>query len=59
MLTGDSLAYAAKADAAGSAASVRIWPGMVHVFEWYCHVLPAGRRALAEMATFMKRAAGL
>lgn len=54
VLMGDSLAYAAKAEAAGSPATVRIWPGMIHVFEWYCHLLPAARRALAEMAAFLK-----
>ncbi len=53
VLLDDSLSYGAKAEAAGSPASVRVWPGMIHVFEWWCHLLPSSRRALMEMATFL------
>jgi len=53
VLLDDSRAYAEKARAAGSQATLAVQPGMTHVFQWWCHVLPEGRKNLAEVAAFL------
>jgi acetyl esterase/lipase len=58
VLLDDTLRFAERARAAGVAVEAKVWPGMIHVFEGYCHVLEEGRRSLDEIATFLGAHAG-
>ena len=53
VLVDDTLRFAERARAAGVRVAAKVWPGMIHVFEGFCHVLPEGRRSLAEIAAFL------
>ncbi len=67
MLFDDSQRYANKARAQGSPITLQVWPGMVHVWQMFQHVLPEARQSIDEVAAFlsansssarMKKAAG-
>lgn len=53
VLVDDATLYAEKAKAAGSPAKLVVRPGMTHVFQWWCHVLPEARQNLQEIAAFL------
>jgi len=53
VLACDSEGYAERARAAGSPVRLAVRPGMTHVFQWWCHLLPEGRRNLGEIAAFL------
>lgn len=55
VLLDDTLRFAEKARAAGVAVATRVWPGSPHVAEWWHHILPEGRRSLAEIGAFLRR----
>jgi epsilon-lactone hydrolase len=52
MLRDDSVRVAEKARADGIPVTLKIWPGMVHVF--HIRGLPESREAIAEIADFMR-----
>lgn len=53
MLLDDSRRYVNKAVSQGSPATLQLWPGMVHVFQMYWHMLPEAGEALDEAARFI------
>lgn len=55
MLLDDARRYVNKARSAGSPVELQTWPGMVHVFQMYAHLLPDAEEALDEAAKFMCR----
>lgn len=54
VLQDDARVYVEKAKAAGSPATLAVQPGMTHVFQWWCHILPEGARNLDEIAAFLR-----
>ncbi|HKY94255.1 MAG TPA: alpha/beta hydrolase [Kiloniellales bacterium] len=54
VLLDDAKAYAERATAAGSPVRLAVRPGMPHVFQWWCHLLPEARANLAEIAAFLR-----
>lgn len=48
----DSLNFAAKARAAGVAAQVEVWDGMIHVFQQFTTELPQARQAIESIGRF-------
>lgn len=54
MLYSDAQLYVAKAQAAGSPASLQSWTNMPHVFQIFDDVLPEAHHALDEAAAFLK-----
>lgn len=54
VLLDDTLRFAERARAAGVLVETKVWPEMIHVFEGFCHMLPEGRRSLAELAAFLR-----
>ncbi|MDX1404127.1 MAG: alpha/beta hydrolase [Woeseiaceae bacterium] len=53
MLLDDSLRYVNKARAQGSPVRLQLWPGMVHVWQMFQHVLPEARESIDEAAAFI------
>lgn len=51
----DSVDYARRACAAGSMATVSVWPQMIHVFQMFTTDLPEARAAIAEIAGFIRQ----
>lgn len=51
----DSVLFAERARAAGVAAELQDWDGMVHVFQQFPAELPQASAALAEAAAFLRR----
>jgi len=54
VLIEDTRKFAARARAAGVQVEAKVWPEMIHVFEGFCHMLPEGRRSLAEIGAFLR-----
>jgi monoterpene epsilon-lactone hydrolase len=54
VLLDDGRLWVEKAKAAGSPATLAVQPGMTHVFQWWCHILPEARRNLVEIADFLR-----
>jgi epsilon-lactone hydrolase len=54
LLLDDTLQFADKARAAGVDVTLRVWPGLWHVFHTFVS-LPEARRALDEIGTFVRR----
>ncbi|MCU1281685.1 MAG: hydrolase or acyltransferase, alpha/beta fold family [bacterium] len=54
LLLDDTLAFAAKARAAGVDVTLDVWPGLWHVFHAFVS-LPEARRALDQIAAFARR----
>lgn len=54
VLLDDTLRFAAKAKAAGSPVTTRVWPEMVHGFEFFCHMLPEARASLEAIAAHLR-----
>ena len=52
VLLDDSLRVAEKASSAGVLVELKVWPGMIHVFQALAAVLPDSRRALREIGEF-------
>lgn len=55
VLCDEGVRYVNKARAAGSAAEVQAWPGMVHVWPIFGSDLPEADEALAQIAEFVAR----
>ena len=53
MLFDDAVRYVNKARSQGSPVTLQIWPGMVHVWQMFQHVLPEARQAIDEVAAFV------
>jgi acetyl esterase/lipase len=53
MLLDDARRYVNKATSQGSPAELQTWPGMVHVFQMFSHVLPESTEALENVARFV------
>ena len=53
VLVDDGRLWVEKAQKAGTLAKLAVQPGMTHVFQWWCHILPEGRRSLEEIAAFL------
>lgn len=58
ILLDDSLRVHERATAAGVDASLRVWPGMPHVFQAFGRFIPEGRDALEDVAAFVDRVTG-
>ena len=58
ILLDDSTRFAASAEAAGVDVSVRVWPGMFHVWHMVAPVMPESRRAINEFARWGMRVLG-
>ena len=54
MLFDDSVRYVNKARSHGSPVTLQIWPGMVHVWQMFQHVLPEAGLAIDEVAAFVQ-----
>jgi epsilon-lactone hydrolase len=54
ILLSDSERFAAKAQAMGVDVSLKIWPGMWHVWHAFYAVVPEAKRAIEELAEFVK-----
>lgn len=54
MLIDDAKRYVNKAVEQGSPVELQTWPGMVHVFQMFWHVLPEANEALKNAAKFIK-----
>ncbi len=57
MLIDDARRYVNKAVSQGSPAELQTWPGMVHVFQMFSHILPESTEALENVAHFVARQA--
>jgi monoterpene epsilon-lactone hydrolase len=53
VLLDDSRRIVANARQAGVEATLRIWPGLPHVWQFFATILPEGRAALREAAAFV------
>ncbi len=53
MLLDDSIRYVNKARSQGSPVTLQVWPGMVHVWQMFQHVLPEARFSIDEVAAFV------
>lgn len=54
VLLSDSTRVAAKAREAGVDVTLRVWPGMWHVWHFFLHRVPESRQAVLEMAAFLE-----
>jgi acetyl esterase/lipase len=55
ILLSDATDFVARAQAAGVAAEVVVWPGMWHVFQIHAPALPEARRSVEQIGDFMRR----
>lgn len=55
ILLDDARRVAEKARQAGTAAELKIWPRMIHVFQAMAFMLPEARRAIREIGAFVER----
>lgn len=55
ILLDDSRRAAEKAKKAGVNAEITIWPGMIHVFQYFAPFLKEARKAIDEIGMFVKR----
>ena len=51
----DARAIERHAAAAGVAVRMDVWPGMVHVWQLFASLLEEGRRAIEELASFIRQ----
>ncbi|WP_158924606.1 alpha/beta hydrolase [Acidisphaera sp. S103] len=56
VLLDDSRRVVEKARLAGVDATLRVWPGLPHVWQFFATILPEGRAALREAAAFVREA---
>ncbi|MEV0646194.1 alpha/beta hydrolase [Phytomonospora sp. NPDC050363] len=54
-LLDDSTALARRAEEAGVAVDLRVWPDMIHYWHLFGSFLPEGRRAVEAIAAFVRR----
>ncbi len=54
ILLDDSLRFGEKASAAGVQVSIVVWPEMFHVFQLFTPFLPEARRAVEQIAAFIR-----
>ena len=54
VLLSDSTRFAEKLEAAGVAATLKIWPKVPHVFPAFAARIPEGKTAISDMAAFLK-----
>jgi epsilon-lactone hydrolase len=55
VLLDDSVALADRARTAGVAATLEIWPDMIHVWHWFFPMLDEGRKAIAGIGDFVRQ----
>jgi monoterpene epsilon-lactone hydrolase len=53
VLLDEAVEFAKRAEAAGVDATIEVAPDMIHVWHAFADLLPEGREALAELATFL------
>jgi monoterpene epsilon-lactone hydrolase len=53
LLVDDARRYVNKARSQGTPAELQVWPGMVHVFQMFGHVVPEANEALDKAADFI------
>ena len=53
MLIDDARRWVNKARSQGTDAHLETWPGMMHVWQIFAHVLPEANEALARIAGFI------
>ncbi|HKZ07976.1 MAG TPA: alpha/beta hydrolase [Methylomirabilota bacterium] len=58
VLLDDAVGLAERARAAGVTATLEIWPDMIHVWHWFHPMLDEGRKAVAGIGDFVRKAAG-
>ena len=58
VLLDDAVGLAERARAAGVAATLEIWPDMIHVWHWFHPMLDEGRKAVAGIGDFVRKATG-
>lgn len=54
-LSDDARRYVNKAVASGTRAELQVWPGMLHVFQMYGHLLPETAEAFQSVSEFVSR----
>ncbi|HEV2783656.1 MAG TPA: alpha/beta hydrolase [Actinophytocola sp.] len=54
-LLGDSERLAEAVNAAGGHCELQVWPGQVHVFQAFYPLIPEGRRAIRDVAAFLRQ----
>ncbi len=54
VLLDDARVLAARARAAGVAAEIEVWPGMIHVWHAFYQMLPEGEAAIETLGTFLR-----
>jgi epsilon-lactone hydrolase len=55
ILLSDSTRFADALSEAGSPVTLQVWPGMWHVFQFFGGKMPEADRALADIASFLKK----
>jgi acetyl esterase/lipase len=54
VLLDDAVGLAERAKAAGVAATLEVWPDMIHVWHWFFPMLDEGQRAIDGAGTFVR-----
>ena len=54
VLLDDAVGLAERAKAAGVAATLEVWPDMIHVWHWFYPMLDEGQRAIDSAGAFMR-----
>ena len=57
MLLDDAVGLTERAKAAGVAATLEVWPDMIHVWHWFFPMLDDGQRAIDGAGTFVRSSA--
>jgi epsilon-lactone hydrolase len=55
VLLDDAVGLAERAKAAGVAATLEVWPDMIHVWHWFFPMLDEGRKAIAGIGDFVRQ----
>lgn len=55
ILLSDSTRFAENLEQSGGQVSLQVWPGMWHVFQFFVGQMPESRRAINEIAAFLKK----
>jgi acetyl esterase/lipase len=54
VLLSDSVTLVEKINAAGGSATLSVWPKMPHVFPILAAIIPEGKKAILDMAEFLR-----
>lgn len=55
ILLDDAVRLVEKMDAAGVSSTLKVWPGMWHVFQAFLRLVPEGHEAMREIGAFVRR----